>query len=247
MGVELVAKIERGENPVRDQILAQPGNVVTLEVFEDAVAVLWPLHGPVDVGRAQVRYRRQHVMTGTAFRRQRRIGDARRVQVEREIVSQGLALEDLIDQFAVARPEAHRVVLQMFVTALEAEMNYEQRHGKALAGKPFGFVATTLFMPEQLLVGIHHIGIRRHRICDEAAPVPGDHGPCQPTGKLDARDLGVQFQLAAQVFEQPDHPLYQRSSATAWKPHATLPLQRVDQRIDGGGLERVTAHQQRVE
>ena len=128
------------------------------------------------------------------------------------------------------------------MAALEAEMDDEQRHGETLAGEPFGLVATTLLMPEQLLVGVDHIGVGGDRIGVEASTVTRDHGLRASARQLDPRDLGVQLQLAAQILEQPDHALHQRPGAAAGKPDAALTLQRVDQRIDGRGFEGVAAN-----
>jgi len=230
--VELVAEIVRGEDAVSHQITAQTGNIVPLEVLENAVAVFRPLHRPIDICRAQVGHRRQHVMAGAVFRRQRGIGDAGRMQVEGEIIGQGLTLENLVDQLTVARPETHRVMLQVLMAALEAEMDNEQRHRETLAGEPFGLIATTLLMPEQLLVGVDHIGVGGDRIGIEAPTVTRDHRLRPPFGQLDARHLGVQLQLAAQVLEKPDHPLYQRTGTAARKPDTALALQRMNQRVD---------------
>ena len=107
------------------------------------------------------------------------------------------------------------MMLQVLMTALETEMDDEQGHRETLAGEPFGLVATTLLMPEQLLVGVDHIRVGRHRIGVEAATVTGDHGLRASSLQLDPRDLGVQLQPAAQIFEQPDHPLHQRPGAAA--------------------------------
>ncbi len=101
-------------------------------------------------------------------------------------------------------------------------------------------------MPEQLLVGVDHIRVGRHRIGVEAATVTRDHGLRASSLQLDPRDLGVQLQPAAQILEQPDHPLHQRPGAAAGKPDTALALQGMDQRVDGRGLERIAAHQQRV-
>ncbi len=60
-------------------------------------------------------------------------------------------------------------------------------------------------------------------------------------------DAGIEPHLAAQVLEQLQHALDQRAGAALRKEHAPLPLQRMDQRIDRRCLERVAAHQQRME
>ena len=101
-------------------------------------------------------------------------------------------------------------------------------------------------MAEQPLVGVDHIGVGGDRIGIEAPTVTRDHRLRPPFGQLDARHLGVQLQLAAEVFEQLDHALHQRSGAAAWKPDAALPFQRMDQCVDRRGFKGVATDQQRM-
>ncbi len=65
--------------------------------------------------------------------------------------------------------------------------------------------------------------------------------------RADRLDAVAHHHRAAEVLEQLDHALDQRAGAAAREPHAPLLLERVDQRVDRAGLERVAADEQRVE
>src|SRR5690606_10540743 len=94
MCIQLGAKIIWSENPTGDQIFAQPWHVVLFKVSENTISVPWALYFPVDGCVTQMRYRRQHVVTGTPRRGQARIGYAGCMEVQREILGQCSAFED---------------------------------------------------------------------------------------------------------------------------------------------------------
>ena len=100
---------------------------------------------------------------------------------------------------------------------------------------------------EQRLVGVHHVGVRRDGVEVGAPAVLGADAGDAAVGRLDALDAAADLDRAAEVLEQSDHALDQGAGAAAREPHAPLLLERVDQRIDAAGLERVAADEQRVE
>jgi hypothetical protein len=63
----------------------------------------------------------------------------------------------------------------------------------------------------------------------------------------DLRHLGVVLDGAPELLEHLQEAPHQRAGAPHGKPHAPLLLELVDQGVDGGGLERIAAHEQRVE
>ncbi len=81
--------------------------------------------------------------------------------------------------------------------------------------------------------------------------------PSQPVFRADAGDAiaagqylrhrRVELDLATEVTKEPDQPLDQGAGTTFREMHSPTLLEGVDQRVDGRGVERVAADEQRVE
>ena len=128
MRIQLIAEIEWRENARGDQISAQAGHVVLLQIFEDAISINRPNGIPVDRGVPQMRNRCQYVISSATGGGQRWIGDAGSMQIQREILGQVTRTENLGNQLTIARAEADRVMLQLRVVARQAKIDDEQRH-----------------------------------------------------------------------------------------------------------------------
>ena len=101
-----VLEVLRRQQARRDDVRrSRPGSSVASGAAASAL--------PVGLGRSrqsvplpEMRHRRQHVERVAAGRRERRIGRGRPVQVEAEVVGEHLALEDVVQQLAIARARA---------------------------------------------------------------------------------------------------------------------------------------------
>jgi len=83
------------------------------------------------------------------------------VQIQRKVVGQGGAAEDVGDQLAVARAEAHRVVAQLVVVVVEAEIQHEQRIRKAFLAQRIRPFDAARMAAQQFRVRVHDVGVRR--------------------------------------------------------------------------------------
>src|SRR5690554_7689756 len=110
MRVEFVAEIERGEMAHGDEIIEQSGNVAVVEIFKDTVAIMRSFDVPGDIGGPKMRNRREHVIGAVSGWSQAVVRHRRCMQVEREVIRQGVALEDLVNE--LARSEEHTSELQ---------------------------------------------------------------------------------------------------------------------------------------
>ena len=169
------------------------------------------------------------------------------MQVQAEVVGQLAAVEHVVQQPAVARPQHHRVVRHVGVLALGAEVPDEQAHRVAAAvDAAIGPVAAVLGR-HQLLVGPGGVGVAHHDVGRDALAA----GQCDAGGAavvdLDALDLGAQAQRAAQVGQHADQALDQRADAAHRPMHAEAAFQRVDQAVHAGHGKGVAADQQRLQ
>ncbi len=94
-GVQLGLEVFGREHAAGDQVAPQSRDIPRLQVVQDPIAVLRPLHRPIDFGRPQMRYRREGVVGRAPFRREAWITGARRVKIEGEVVGQIVLSVDL--------------------------------------------------------------------------------------------------------------------------------------------------------
>ena len=62
--------------------------------LDNAVAKPWPLNFPVHITK-KIRHRAEHIEAVAAFRREAAVGGGRSVKIERKIISEDLAVEDI--------------------------------------------------------------------------------------------------------------------------------------------------------
>ncbi len=99
---------------------------------------------------------------------------------------------------------------------------------------------------EEVTVAVHHVGVGRHEV-EGLLAAGGDDSGWPVAFRDDPIDGSVEADFAAQILDEAHHAFHQRARAAAGEMHAPLALERMDQRIDGGGLERIAADQQRME
>ena len=247
MGVEVLLKPLRRQNVIGDNMLAQVGEIVFLQIFVDPLFILWSFDGPIDRSLAQVRHGREHVPAVMPLRRHARIRRRRTVEVEREIVRQVRASEDLRDQLLVPRAKANRVVANILILSVGREIGNEERHGEPLLLKALADLPASRGLAKQLLIRVDNVRVRSDGVEVLFETAFGAHS------FEFAAHLGNFFHrvandgLAAQILEQLAEPAHERSRAAARKPDTPLALQRMDEGIDRACLVRITAHQKRVE
>lgn len=94
---------------------------------------------------------------------------------------------------------------------------------------------------------MHHIGIAGCRIDHDAVPSGYRHTGNDTVAYLDLFfDRAVKPDFTTKVLEQPHQRRDERAGTTTWK-HSPATLQRMDQRVDGWHVKRITADQQRLE
>jgi hypothetical protein len=169
------------------------------------------------------------------------------MKIEREVLCEVRALEDLADQLLVARAEDDGVVLELGVLPLQPEVDDEQAHAETLALDGLGRRLAAAVVAQQLVVGVDHVAVAGDQTEGVLGAVLQPDAGDAALGGGDAVDRRVQPHLPAQILEQPHHAANEGAGAAAREPHAPLPLQRVDQGVDGGGGEGIAAHQQGVE
>ena len=103
-----------------------------LEEVHDPIAERLRLATPVDAA-AQMRHRDEHVQALAAGRGHARVRFGRRVQVQAHIRWQTLAVEDVVDQAAIAGGHDDRVVQQLRILAIQPQVEQEAAHGVAIA------------------------------------------------------------------------------------------------------------------
>ena len=102
-------------------------------------------------------------------------------------------------------------------------------------------------MPQEVSIGVHDVGVGGHDLGVEARAVFEDHAGGSAARRRDRVHRRRQADRAAEALQQPHQAADERTGAALREPNAPAPLQRVDQGVDGRGLERIAADQQRME
>ena len=214
---------------------------------EDAVEVLLGLRLPIDA-RLLIGDRREHVEALVALRRHALVGAGGGVEVEREVVRQDPLVEDVVQQPFVAGAEDDGVMGDVFVGLLGAEVGDEEAHGLA----PPGDCVVGVFLA--VLCG-DHLGVDDGGICvaDDEVGLEGltalepDAADGSAGVDLNLGHRGVEANLDAELGEQAGERADDGGGSAERVVDAPLPLQPVDEHVDGAGLEGVSADQQGLE
>ena len=158
-------------------------------------------------------------------------------------------MEDVPQQATVPRAEEHRVVRQVGPAAVGAEVDEEQGHRPVHAPQPRCRPPARRDAGVEPGVGVVEVGVRDHDVERLARQGVGGDQVARPVARLDldAPDRRVEPQLAAEVHEELRQGTHEGPGTAAREEDAPVPLEEVDQRVDGARLERVAADQQGVE
>ena len=248
VAAQFVAEVQRVDPVLRHDVLSQVGQVPLLEVTHDRVAV--GLRGGLPVGGTpKVRHRRQDVERIASGRRERRIGGGRSVEVQREVLRKHLALEDILEEAAVARAEQDLVMRDVVVGPVGAEVDHEERHRIV---EPFEVPVRVLRAhgrADEAHVGVRHVAVGHHDVRRQhlGAVQPNARGPPARRVHDDLARGCRQAERAAQLLEQLHQRAHQCPHAAHREPDAPLLFEVVDQRVDARGAEGVAPDQQGVE
>ena len=158
-----------------------------------------------------------------------------------------MALEDVVQQAAVARAQQDGVVGHVRVLAAGAEVPDEQAHRVARLVQAAVGPAMAVLAGQQVAVGPGRIGVGHHHVRGQAAAVGQANAAGGPVLDQDLAHALAAAHLTALPFDQAHQAADQAAGAAHREVHAELPLEEGDQAIDRGGAERVAAHQQRLE
>jgi hypothetical protein len=118
------------------------------------------------------------------------------VQVEAEIISQVVALENVFQQALVTWPKQHHVVRHIFVPLVGTKVPNEQTH-RIFAGLNFGIAPDlAVFGVDQVLVSLGGIGITDNNICRQCLTIGHRHARGATIGYFDASDFSASAQTA---------------------------------------------------
>ena len=158
-----------------------------------------------------------------------------------------LAGKNIVQQFLVARPEHHGVVIDIIIPALGAEIPDEKAHGIACAGDLPISPAPTREILQKLAVSPGNISVGDNDIGGELFAIGQLNACCAAAFGGDALHFGIVANAAPQTCREIDDAFHQRAHATHGVMHTMQPFQMRNQAVIGGGGHWVPADQQRVE
>src|SRR5690554_4495059 len=92
-------------------------------------------------------------------RRQRGIAGGRTVQIQGEVVGQDLLLEDIVEQFPIALAQHNRVVLDLRVVAVGAEIADEESHRLLDPRDAFVGISAAMRRVDKVCVDYRWVGV----------------------------------------------------------------------------------------
>ena len=108
--------------------LPRSGQHVRLQPCLDSLAIALGLDAPI-LAAQEIGHGRKHIEGVASGRRDGGVGRGRAMQIEAEIIGQRLALEQILQQFAIAGTHQDGVVADVIIMAIDAEIPDEQAHG----------------------------------------------------------------------------------------------------------------------
>ena len=243
-----ITEMARVDHALRHDVLGEIRQVLCLEMRDDGVTIRPARRAPVGVA-AKVWHRREHVEAVAARWRERRIGCRGAVQVQRVIGREHLAREDVVQQRLVPRAHEDLMMRGIAVRAVRAEVHHEERHRVLHPREPAIGVLPANGARNKVHVRTRDVAVAHDRIRRQRLAVREPYAGRTSGSRVDHDLFGraIEPDFAAQLLEEPAECSNQRAGAPHCEPHTPALFQRVDQRVNGCALERVTAHQQRVE
>ena len=133
-GLKSVAEIGRGDVELGDEVFFEIGENGFFELLEDALRVAGAFEIPVN-RVLEIRDGGEDIECIVTFGCHGGIGGGRAMQVEAEVFGKNAALEDVVEEFAVARAEEDGVMGDFLVAAVGGEVENEEAHGIVAAGE----------------------------------------------------------------------------------------------------------------
>jgi len=248
VGIEAGFEIPRGEDEFADEVFAQVRDDGFFEGSENAVGVVLFLLLPIDLipGGAEVGDGREDIEAFVALGGEGRIGAGGGVKVKGEVLCQNSVVEDIVEQSLITRAEPDGVVGEFWIGSVSPKIDKEKGHaiahffetavGPLLANGPRDFFA----------VEIGHVGVGDNHLGAEGFPGAKADAGCGVVFHEELVNGGVQAKLPAEILEEFDEGLHEGTRSPHGKVHAPLPLEIVDHGVDGGGLERIPADEERM-
>ena len=200
---------------------------------------------PVDISE-KVRHRTQHIETVTPVRCETVIRGGRPVKIERKIIRQDLAVENISEKLAVAWPHPDGVMRDILIFALCAEEQHVKPHRigcRRFRKRPL----RARFARQHLLIDSRRIAVADHPRRRETPTIRGLGTGGAPTCHGDPFDVGAKLDPHAAAFQKTMQLRDKLAGAAHAEEHAPAPLKIMDQRIDRGGGERIATHQKRMD
>src|SRR5689334_14163368 len=107
----------------------------------------------------QVGDRDKHIQAFASWWGKCGIGARWRVQVERQVFRQSLAVEDMIDKLAILLWHTDGVVTQLWILAVEAQIEQKAAHRVAVVLQPFVERLRLLLFGKQMEIGRGYVAI----------------------------------------------------------------------------------------
>ena len=242
-GEEGVAEVGRGDVELGDEVLVEIGEDGFLQLVEDALGVAGPLVVPID-GVLKIGDWGEDVEGVLSVGCHGRIGGGGTVEVETEVVGDDAALEDVIEESAVAGAEEDGVVGDVFVAAVGGEKEDEEAHG-VFAGGEFSIgPLAAVDGGDELAVDGGWVGVGHDEVgFDLFAPGEADAGG-MPVANEDFFDGGAMAELHAVALAEGEEGVDEGTGAAAGEPDAPLAFEVVDEGVKTRGVERVAADEE---
>ncbi len=170
------------------------------------------------------------------------------MQIEAEILGQHLALEDVVEQLAVARPDQDRVVARRRRSG--GACRNTRGTGPSNNSRGRSCDRSSAAAPTRAGDGDRSRRNRRwRRRCRRRSSrrSPAARPVAAPFSTMMASTSQLQRTSSALALDQVDEARDERAGAAHGEMHAPALLQRGDQAVDGAGAERIAADQQRME
>ena len=245
-GIEPGFEIARGEDQFADEVFSQIRNNGFLQCGKNAVRVTFLLLFPIDLvpGRTQVRNGRKDVKAFVTLGGQGRIGPGGGVEVEGEILGKDAIFENVVQETFVAGTKPDRVVGQIGIGAVGAEIDQEEGHAVVHFFQFFVGPFVASFLGNFFAVKIGDVGIGDDDLgAERFAGAEADAGG----GAIFEKEFvhgGVQPDFSSEILEKFDEGLDEGPGSAHGKVNAPFALQIVDHGVDGGGLERVASDEE---
>ena len=169
------------------------------------------------------------------------------MEIEREVLGKDAIFKNVVEEAFVAGTEPDRVVGQIGIGAVGAEIDQEEGHAVVHFFQLFVGPFVAGFLGNFFAVEICDIGIGDHDLGTERfSRSKADPGG----GAIFQKEFvhgGVQSDFSSEILEKFDEGLNESPGSSHRKVNAPLALEIVDHGVDGGGLERVASDEEGME